>query len=765
MSIGIVGSILLSVISNGLHSRLENFLDEKQIKRVIAELEKSTRSSATAPHMGEVYYNALDSHITKNDTVPFLIKICYDKGNPAFVSVKAFAQKEAGLFIEQNKLYAWQRNIFIEIFESLYVTTESALNKLNETERKISNTVKETEYNLSTQIQDIPSKTAALINSQPSKVLPDIPHYLTAQASPTSKEFSYRDDMVDALYAATKQNIKLALINGLGGIGKTTIAKALYHRVKDEYKHVAWVEYQHSIKDSLLNSFLLFNNVEDSAVRYRNIKNFLLNATADTIIFIDNVAGEDIDGAEFIEQLPVNVVLTSRADSIGNFKVFPVDFLSEAQCVDIFYKYYKFDNVRAQEATAFKLVRLVKCHTFSVELLARAANRPGYPLDTFASDLIEKGFEYPELKTITHHTRISQTVAEHLKTLFELVLVNDEQKRILKNFACMPSVEMPAEVEHWLRCTVNDVVGLTALGWLTMSETGYEMHPMVKEAIRLQYKHIEFKDFEAIIDYMSGNEYIKDTDIYTKVHTRLNIAESIMSCFCDVEKEEIGLLFNNIGLVYSQQGDYDKALKWHEKALAIREKVLGLEHPNTATSYNNIAAVYDNQGNYDKALKGYEKALAIQEKVLGLEHPDTANSYNNIATVYYNQGDYDKALKGCERALAIQKKVLGLEHPDTAISYNNVAFVLSRQGDYDKALKKYEKALTIKEKVLGLEHPSTANSYNNIATVYYNQGDYAKALKKYEKALAILEKVLGLEHSKTIAINEDIAIIKDLLSS
>jgi tetratricopeptide (TPR) repeat protein len=56
-------------------------------------------------------------------------------------------------------------------------------------------------------------------------------------------------------------------------------------------------------------------------------------------------------------------------------------------------------------------------------------------------------------------------------------------------------------------------------------------------------------------------------------------------------------------------------LKWYQKALAVREKVLGAEHSDTASIYNNIAIVYRNQSEYDKALKWHQKALAIKKKV------------------------------------------------------------------------------------------------------------------------------------------------------
>jgi tetratricopeptide (TPR) repeat protein len=42
---------------------------------------------------------------------------------------------------------------------------------------------------------------------------------------------------------------------------------------------------------------------------------------------------------------------------------------------------------------------------------------------------------------------------------------------------------------------------------------------------------------------------------------------------------------------------------------------------------------YQNQGKLDKAFEFYEKALVIKIKVLGEEHPSVALSYNNLGLV------------------------------------------------------------------------------------------------------------------------------------
>jgi Tetratricopeptide repeat len=64
----------------------------------------------------------------------------------------------------------------------------------------------------------------------------------------------------------------------------------------------------------------------------------------------------------------------------------------------------------------------------------------------------------------------------------------------------------------------------------------------------------------------------------------------------------------------------------------------------------------------------HQRALAIREKALGPEHPDVASSLNNLVQLYYTQGQYGKTEPLCQRVLAIWGKALGAEHPDVVTS-------------------------------------------------------------------------------------------------
>lgn len=223
----------------------------------------------------------------------------------------------------------------------------------------------------------------------------------------------------------------------------------------------------------------------------------------------------------------------------------------------------------------------------------------------------------------------------------------------------------------------------------------------------------------------------------------------------NLSSETTARLLNDVGGYLNEKGDYTRTLPLYEQALAIKQTVLGENHPDTATSLNNLAALYDSQGDYARALPLYEQALAICQTVLDENHPNTARSLNNLAALYKSQGDYARALPLYEQALAIHETVLGANHPDTARSLNNLALLYKSQGDYTRALPLYEQALAIKQTVLSATHPSTAFSLNNLAELYRSQGDYARALPLLEQALNIFQQVLGDEHPHTKIVAEN----------
>jgi CHAT domain-containing protein/Tfp pilus assembly protein PilF len=239
--------------------------------------------------------------------------------------------------------------------------------------------------------------------------------------------------------------------------------------------------------------------------------------------------------------------------------------------------------------------------------------------------------------------------------------------------------------------------------------------------------------------YQSQGRYADAEGLYQRA---LAIKEKALGA----NHPNVATTLNNLANVYQLQGKYADAAATYQRALAIYEKALGANHPDVAVTLNNLAVVYESQGKYADAEGLYRRALAIEEKALGTNHPDVALTLNNLAMVYESQGKYADAEGLYRRALAIREKALGADHPDVAQTLNNLAMVYESQGKHADAEGLYRRALAIKGKALGANHPGVANSLNNLAGVYQSQGKYADAEGLYQRALAIYEKALGANH-------------------
>jgi CHAT domain-containing protein/Tfp pilus assembly protein PilF len=200
------------------------------------------------------------------------------------------------------------------------------------------------------------------------------------------------------------------------------------------------------------------------------------------------------------------------------------------------------------------------------------------------------------------------------------------------------------------------------------------------------------------------------------------------------------------GLKMRSAGNYDGAFQFAQRALEIRERLLGTEHPDVAESVENLADIYSDKGEYASAEPLYLRALAICEKSLGEDHPRTSQSLNNLAFLYDYQRKYREAEALYQRSLNICEKALGKDHLETAIRLNNLATLYFSQGKYVEAEPLYLRVLEIREKALGKDHSSYATILSNLAGLYYLQGKFVKAEPLYLRALEIREKTLGKNH-------------------
>ena len=64
----------------------------------------------------------------------------------------------------------------------------------------------------------------------------------------------------------------------------------------------------------------------------------------------------------------------------------------------------------------------------------------------------------------------------------------------------------------------------------------------------------------------------------------------------------------------SDKGDIQESLRYHLKALAMREKTLGPDHPDTGISCAGVGSLYDCDKKYRLAVEYYSRSLPALEK-------------------------------------------------------------------------------------------------------------------------------------------------------
>jgi len=257
-------------------------------------------------------------------------------------------------------------------------------------------------------------------------------------------------------------------------------------------------------------------------------------------------------------------------------------------------------------------------------------------------------------------------------------------------------------------------------------------------------------------------------------------------------------LLNNIGLLQSQSGKYEDALKTLRQALAIAAALPpGAEPRPDGQVRHNIGGVLFELGRLEEAAKEFAAAEAafrltrsgsreLQSQLVAAQsargivlrelgrpaearpiledgvaqarlvyrepHPNLATVINNLALVEQDQKDYAGAETHFREVLAIDRAVSGERSADVASDLHNLAwFVHKFRGRSAEGESLSRQAVAMRRDVLGPRHPQTASSMRQLGDILNDRGRPAQALPLYRDALRIQQEVLPRGHRLTLS--------------
>ncbi|MBI5540106.1 MAG: tetratricopeptide repeat protein [Bacteroidia bacterium] len=202
-------------------------------------------------------------------------------------------------------------------------------------------------------------------------------------------------------------------------------------------------------------------------------------------------------------------------------------------------------------------------------------------------------------------------------------------------------------------------------------------------------------------------------------------------------------LYNSIGDIYFEWGDYIKAKEYFNKALLVSRKIKSVQ--GEAYAINNIGNVYLKLMQFDLALENYNESKKIFQES-GYKQ-GVAITLNNIGMTYEESGDNIKAIRFYEESIRI-KKDIG-DQVGVSKTYGVIADLLIKEGEYNQAISRIEKSQQIAIAI----HLQTQikDNYRTLSKAFKKLGDNEKALYYYEKFFALNDSLFNEETQKQFA--------------
>ncbi len=197
----------------------------------------------------------------------------------------------------------------------------------------------------------------------------------------------------------------------------------------------------------------------------------------------------------------------------------------------------------------------------------------------------------------------------------------------------------------------------------------------------------------------------------------------------------LGRMLNQTGVYLRVRGLYKEARDFQDLALKSDLRQFGPDHPTVAVDRSNLANILGALGEHAEARKQIELALESALRQFGPDHPNVALRRSNLANILGALGEHAEARKQIELALESDLRLFGPDHPNVAAHRSNLASILGDLGEHAEARKQIELALESALRQLGPDHPNVAVRRSNLANILGDLGEHAEARKKIELAL------------------------------
>lgn len=288
----------------------------------------------------------------------------------------------------------------------------------------------------------------------------------------------------------------MAILTGVGGIGKSEIAKKYVEEYKSRYESIIYLTYSFDLVSTInVSDFLSDFEQKDkeSDIHYcnRKISKLAELYSGKNLIIIDNlnVELEELEHKDIWEKLcalPCDLILTTRCNQEQYFaNQIYIEGMREENLKTLFCNYCPYEEM--QETSVLEIIQSVQCHTLVVELIAKQA----YSCLKTPSEMLELLEQRGILGLNTEDIKWGlkkKSVADHVKGLFSTFSISESQKELLFMMTFMPVSGVSEKVffEFFKLENYNDLRYLIDNGWINEDKgmpRKISVHPVIASIV------------------------------------------------------------------------------------------------------------------------------------------------------------------------------------------------------------------------------------------------------------------------------------------
>lgn len=441
-------------------------------------------------------------------------------------------------------------------------------------------------------------------------------------------------------------------IQGMGGIGKSELAKGYAELFRTRYDTIIFTRYVSGLQELFCSNEILIENLQRreqetlEAWYQRKISVFRTIVNERTLLIIDNFDADNDPYLEDILNCSCHILITTR-NNHSDYPVLHVGRIEDIEQVRKIFRIY-YDKTVRNWSVIDEILRLIDYHTITIELIAKQMRASFIKPEKMLQLLKDSGVHLPFQECVQMKGAAEKHNSYYyIQHLFELERLSEDKKHIIMCMSLVPpnGIEVTL-LGQILKLDNYDVInGLIDYSWFILDKENdiLQLYPVIRDVIVNELN----PDPENCRDYVTGL-WLLMKDSWWLTEEERNNYYPFLSHLLYLFPEAVKSLYTEYSGFISicrNCGDYEKAKEMGRRFYSFSCMEYGDTSGQTALAALRLAGAYLSSGDDASAEKWYRKSFEHYKSSNAPISARFAQACFKIGRCAAERGDFEEAAK------------------------------------------------------------------------------------------------------------------------